>query len=144
MSLSLRYVGEIQLRIRQFLSDPILSREDSSVFQYGCDVGAHPKPIDPFGYHLVGCKVGANAIRLHDEVVSLLARLFRSLRVDAIVEPTRLLAEASGNASNQRSDILLRNPRGFGRLVVLDVAVTGVDGQSRASENFPDRPLQIQ
>lgn len=69
---------------------PILSREDSSVFQYGCDVGAHPKPIDPFGYHLVGCKVGANAIRLHNEVVSLLARLFRSLRVDAIVEPIRL------------------------------------------------------
>ena len=27
--------------------------------------------IDPFGYHLVGFKIVANAIRLHDEVVSL-------------------------------------------------------------------------
>ena len=37
------------------------------------------KPIDPFGYHMVGCKVGANAIRLHDEVVFTLANLFRSI-----------------------------------------------------------------
>ena len=43
--------------------------------------------IDPFGYHFVGCKVGANAIRLHDEVVAVVARLFRSLRLDVIVEP---------------------------------------------------------
>ena len=50
--------------------------------------------VDPFGYHLVGCKckVGANAIRLHDEVVAVVAKLFRSLRVDAIVEPMRLFA----------------------------------------------------
>ena len=66
---------------------PALSREDSSLFRCGCDGGAQPKPIDPFGYYMVGSKVGANAIRLHDEVVSLLARLLRSLRVDAIVEP---------------------------------------------------------
>ena len=61
-----------------------------------CDGGARPKSIDPFGYHLVGCRTGANAIRLHDEVVSMLARLFRCLRVDAIVEakslPQTLLA----------------------------------------------------
>ena len=60
-----------------------------------------------------------------------------------VVEPIRLFAEASGDASNQRPDILLRNPRGFGRQVGLDVALTGVDGQSRASGDFPDRPLQI-
>ena len=48
------------------------------------------------GYHLVGCEIGANAIRLHDEVVSLLARLFRCLRVDAVVEPIRILADLSG------------------------------------------------
>ena len=62
---------------------PILSREDSSLFQCGCDGGAQAKPIDPFGYHyhyhLVGCKIGANAIRLHDQVVVLIARLFRGL-----------------------------------------------------------------
>jgi len=122
---------------------PILSREDSSVFQCGCDGGAHAKPIDPFGYHLVGSKVGANAIRLHDEVVSLLTKLFRRLRVDATVEPIRLFVEASGNGNNQRPDILLRNPRGFGRQIILDVAVTGIDGQFRTRDDLPDRPLQI-
>ena len=43
------------------------------------DGGARPKPIDPFGYHMVGRKVGAKAIRLHDEVVFILAKLLRSL-----------------------------------------------------------------
>ena len=32
---------------------PILFREDSSLFQCGCNGGAQAKPIDPFGYHLV-------------------------------------------------------------------------------------------
>ena len=61
-------------------------------------------------------------IRLHDEVVSSLARLFRCLRVDATVEPIHSFAEASGNGNNQRPDILLRNPRGFSRQIILDVA----------------------
>ena len=52
---------------------PLASRESLATFQCGCDGGAQPKLIDPFGYHMVGCKVGANAIRLHDEVVLLLA-----------------------------------------------------------------------
>ena len=30
--------------------------------------------------------------------------------------------------------IFLRNPRGVGRQVIIDVAVTGGDGQSRASD----------
>ena len=63
--------------------------------------GSRPKSIDPFGYHLVGCKIGAsNAIRLHDEVVAVVVKLFRSTRVDAIVEPTRLFANAAEDASN--------------------------------------------
>ena len=62
------------------------SRENPRLFQCACDSGARVKPIDPFGYHLVGCKKGANAIPLHDEVVAVVSRLFRSLRVDAIVE----------------------------------------------------------
>ena len=85
------------------------------------------KPINPFGYHMVGCKIEANAIRLHDEVVSLLARLFRCLRVDAIMEPMRIFANVSGGGNNQRPDILLRNPRGFGRQVIIDVEITGID-----------------
>ena len=75
---------------------PITSREDSNFFICGCDGGARPKSIDPFGYHMVGCKTGASAIRLHDEVVSLLARMFRCLRMDAIVEPVRIFADLSG------------------------------------------------
>ena len=50
-----------------------LSRENPDLFVCSCDGGAHPKPVDPFGYHMVGCKIGANAIRLHDEVVFHLA-----------------------------------------------------------------------
>ena len=42
---------------------PITSREDSTLFSCECDGGARPKAIDPFGYHLVGCRIGANAIR---------------------------------------------------------------------------------
>ena len=120
-----------------------LSRENPDLFVCSCDGGAHPKPVDPFGYHMVGCKIGANAIRLHDEVVCILAKLFRSLRVDAIVEPLRIFSDASPASANQRPDILLRNPRGFGRQVILDVAVTAVDGQSRTSDDVADRPLNV-
>ena len=81
------------------------SRESYDLLQRGCDGGAQAKVIDPFGYHLVGCKIGANAIRLYDQVVVLIARLFRSLHLEAIVEPIRLFAEASPNSENQRPDI---------------------------------------
>ena len=70
-----------------------------------------------------------------DEVVFIFAKLFRSLRVDAIVEPLRIFCDAAPEASNQRPDILLRTPRGFGRQETLDVAVAAVDGQSRASDD---------
>ena len=49
----------------------------------------------------------------------------------------RIFAEASANRDNQRPDILLRNPRGLG------IAVTGIEGQSSASDDLPDRPLRI-
>lgn len=35
----------------------------------------------------------------------------------------------------------LRNPRGFRRQTIVDVAVTAVDGQSRASDEAIDCPL---
>merc|ERR1711916_324833 len=94
------------------------------------------------GYHLVGCRIGANAIRLHDEVVATVAKLFRTLRLDAIVEPTRLFNNVDEDASSQRPDIFIRNPRGLGRQVIIDVAVTGVNGQSRTTDEATDRPLQ--
>ena len=83
------------------------------MFYCTCDGRARPTAIDPCGYHLVGCKIGTNAIRLHDEVVTMVAKLFRTLRVDAIVELTRLFTDAAEDASNQRPDIFLRNPRGL-------------------------------
>ena len=73
---------------------------------------------------------------MHDEVVMMVAKLFRTLRVDAIVEPTLLFTYAVDDAS-------LRNPTGLGRQVTIDVAVTGVDGQSRASDEAAERPLQV-
>ena len=89
---------------------PITSREDSTLFSCECDGGARPKAIDPFGYHLVGCRIGANAIRLHDEVVSMLARLFRCLRVDAIVEPkciSMVIAKTASRNVAFKSDKLM-------------------------------------
>ena len=56
-------------------------------------------------------------IRLHDEVVFILAKLIRSLRVDAIVEPLRIFSGTGAEAA----DILIRDTRGFGRQVILDV-----------------------
>ena len=81
---------------------------------------------------MVGCRIGANAIRLHDEVVAMVAKLFRTLRLDAVVGSTRLFNNADEDASSQRPDIFIRNPRGLGRqVIIIDVAMIGVDGQSR-------------
>ena len=32
---------------------------------------------------------------------------------------------------------------GFGRQVIIDVAITGIDGQFRTSDDLPDRPLRV-
>lgn len=55
----------------------LMSREDPQIFRCACDGSSRSKRIDPYGYHLVGCRIGANAIRLHDEVVAMVAKLFR-------------------------------------------------------------------
>ena len=120
-----------------------MSRENLQLFSCACNGGSREKPIDPFGYHMVGCKIGANAIRLHDEVIVVVAKLFRSLRIDVVVEPMGLFADLHEEDSNQRPDIFLRNPRGFGRQVIIDIAVTGVDGQSRTSDEAVEPPLQV-
>ena len=73
------------------------------------------KPIDPFGYHMVGCEIGANAIRLHDEVAFTLANLFRSIIIGPVVEPVRLFDADPDLDDRRRPDILIRNPRGFDR-----------------------------
>ena len=58
-------------------------------------------------------------------------------------EPIRISADLSAAGNNQRPDILLRNPRGFGRQFIIDVAITGIDGQSRTIDDLPDRPLRV-
>ena len=50
---------------------------------------------------MLGCKVGGNTIRLHDEVVAVVAKLFRSLRIDVVVEPMGLFADLHEEDSNQ-------------------------------------------
>ena len=59
------------------------------------------------------------------------------------MEPTRLFIDVAEGVGNQRPDIFLRNPRGLGRQIIIDVAVTGVDCQSRASDEAAERPLQV-
>ena len=56
----------------------LISREDPQTFHCACDGGSRPKAIDPYGYHLVVCEIGANAIRLHDEAVAMVAKLSRN------------------------------------------------------------------
>ena len=57
---------------------------------------------------------------LHDEVVATVAKLFRTLRLDAIVEPTRLFNNPDEDASSQRPDIFIRSPRGLGRQAIIE------------------------
>ena len=40
---------------------------------------------------------------------------------------------------NRRPDILIRNPYGGGRQIIIDVAVTGIDGSTRTNNNKPDQ-----
>ena len=40
---------------------------------------------------------------------------------------------------NRRPDILIRNPYGGGRQIIIDVAVTGIDGTARTNNNKPDQ-----
>ena len=50
-------------------------------------------------------------------------------------EPTRLFIDVAEGVGNQRP--------GFGRQIIIDVAVTGIDGQStRTSDEAAERPLQ--
>ena len=63
--------------------------------------------------------------------------------MDVIVEPTSLFDQSLGDVGNQRPDIHIRNPRNSRDQVIIDVALTGVDGQSRTSDEAVERPLQV-
>ena len=42
---------------------------------------------------------------------------------------------------NRRPEILIRNPYGSGKQLIIDVAVTGIDGTTRTNDDKPDQPL---
>ena len=91
-------------------------------------------------YHCVGCLKDANTQILHNTVQHSFAWLFRTLGVSVCLEPLGLFNEIYPD-DNRRPDILLRNPFGGGRQVILDVAVTGIDGSDRKVDDHPDQPM---
>ena len=55
----------------------------------------------------------------------------------------RLYAEVAEDRINQRPNIFLRNLRGLGRQIILDVAVIEIDGQFITSDEASERPIQV-
>ena len=82
---------------------PTLSGDSEENFKCGCD--RNVKLVDPFIYHMMGCKVGTNAIWLHDEVVINLVNLFRSVLIDSGMEPLRLMNSEPDLVDRRRPDI---------------------------------------
>ena len=58
------------------------------------------------------------------------------------LEPIHLFANINSD-DNRRPDILIRNPYGGGAQIILDVAITGVSGQTRHTDQDTDQPLQL-
>ena len=89
---------------------------------------------------MTGCKIGGNAIRLHDNVVHTLVALFRSLGFSVVLEPMHMFSDLEAD-DNRRPDILIRNPYGGGRQIIIDAAVTGFDGSTRTNNNKPEQAV---
>ena len=49
----------------KYASFTFISTEDPQTFYCACDSGTRLKSIHPLCYHMVGCKIGVNAVRLH-------------------------------------------------------------------------------
>ena len=111
---------------------------------YQCSCDGPPKMIDQFGHHITGCKKDANAIRLHDNIVHTIVILLHLLGLLVVaLEPLNLFSNLDPD-DNRRSDILIRNPHGGGKQIILDVAVTSIDGTTRTNNDKPDQPLNPQ
>ena len=91
---------------------------------------------------MTGCKIGGNAIRLHDNdnAVHTLVALLRSLGLSVALEPMHMFSDLESD-DNRRPDILIRNPYGGGRQILIDVTVTGFDGSARTHNNKPEQVL---
>ena len=92
-------------------ANPFLGEQARHEFLCRFSTNRTPTYIDPFGYHLVGCKVDAHAIRLHDNVVHKLVVLLRSLGLVVSLEPISLLTDIISD-DNRRPDIFICNPYG--------------------------------
>ena len=73
-------------------------------------------------------------IRLHDNVVHTLVTLFRSLGLAVALEPLDLFSNVDPD-DNRRPDILIRNPYGGGKQIIIDVSVTGIDYSTRTNDD---------
>ena len=82
---------------------------------------------------MTACKIGGNAIRLHDNVVHTLVALFRSLGLSVALEPMNMFSDLKAD-DNRRPDLLIRNPYGSRNQIVVDAAVVGFN----ASMDLPE------
>ena len=114
---------------------------------YLCSCSGLSKPIDPYGYHLTSCKVGGGAIRLHNYVAQVLVLFLRGLGLLVSYEPTNMFADLrpldGQGIDYRRPDILVHNPYGGGRKVIIEVAATTTNGLTRTSHHDTNRPLNV-
>ena len=98
--------------------------------------------IDLYGIHILKCPKNGTPTRVHDTLVHALVILLRALGLAVSLEPIGLFDNVN-EEDNRRPDILIHNPFGGGARVILDVAVTGVTGRNRFSDEDVDQPLRI-
>ena len=66
--------------------------------------------------------------------------LFRSLGLSVALEPMHLFSDFEPD-DNRRPDILIRNPYGGGKQIIIDVALIGIDGTTRTNDEKADQPV---
>jgi len=98
--------------------------------------------VDLYGIHILRCPNYGTPTIVHDTLVHMLVLLLRTLGLAVSLEPIGLFDNVNED-DNRRPDILIHNPYGGGERVILDVAVTGVTGRSRCSDEDVDQPLRI-
>ena len=78
--------------------------------------------------------------------VLVLLLFLRALGISVAYEPTSIFAEVrrldGQGLGHRRPDILVHNPYGGGRPVIIEVALTATDGQTRTSHYDTNRPLR--
>ena len=76
----------------------------------------------------------------------MLVLFIRALGLSVTYEPTNIFAELrpldGQELDYRRPDILVHNPYGGGRKVIIEVAVTATNGQTRTSHYDTSRPLK--